>query len=118
MNSLKNDYQKTYTFKERNEEAIRILKKYPNKIPIIVQKKDNSLPDLDKKKFLVPLDFTIAQFILTLRKRISLDPSVTMIIFINNKIMSCSELLSSIYINEKNKDGFLYIDYTGENTFG
>ena len=35
--------------------------KHPDRIPVIVDKRagDNSLPDIDKKKFLVPADLTI-----------------------------------------------------------
>ena len=39
-------------------------------IPVIVDKRagDASLPDIDKKKFLVPTDLTIGQFMYVIRK--------------------------------------------------
>ena len=44
--------------------------------------------------------------------------SQTLFFTINGKMISSSQLLLEIYDNEKDKDGFLYITYTSENTFG
>ena len=69
-------------------------------------------------KFLVPKDMSIGQFIYVIRKRIQLDSTQTLFITINNKLPSSCHLLSQIYDNDKDDDGFLYIIYTNENTFG
>ena len=37
---------------------------------------------------------------------------------VNGNIPSVTELISSIYEREHDQDGFLYIDYSQENTFG
>ena len=42
----------------------------------------------------------------------------TVSIFINNIIPPQHELVSTIYDEHKDNDGFLYITYSGENTFG
>ena len=52
------------------------------------------------------------------RKRITIPPEVSIYLFIGNKIGCSSELISSIYEREKDEDGFLYVKYSGENTFG
>ena len=39
-------------------------------------------------------------------------------IFINDKLCPTSALLSQIYEENKDEDGFLYIKYDGESTFG
>ena len=47
----------------------RIRGKYPDRIPVICEKNEKSnVPDIDKKKFLVPGDLTVAHFILVIRK--------------------------------------------------
>ena len=58
------------------------------------------------------------QFIYVVRKSIQLDPSQALFITINNKLVTGSKQMGEIYEEYKNKDGFLYVVYTSENTFG
>ena len=60
----------------------------------------------------------IREFIYIIRKRIKLDKSKAMFVTINNKMFTSNDMLSKIYKNEKNSNGFLYITYSTENTFG
>ena len=52
------------------------------------------------------------------RKRIKLSPEKAIFIFINNILPPTAALLSSVYEEQKDEDGFLYVQYSGENTFG
>ena len=56
---------KNKSLEERIEESTNVLKKYPNRIPVIVEKSDKckELQDIDKNKYLVPDDLTFGQFI-------------------------------------------------------
>ena len=59
-------------FAMRKEEAARILTKYPDRIPIIIERSQHcskDIPVVDKKKYLVPCDLTIGEFMYVLRKR-------------------------------------------------
>ena len=99
----------------------QLIKKYPDRIPIICERSNvsnNDCPIIDKNKFLVPFDFTFGQFLLIIRKRMKLPPEKAIFLFINNKIHNSSQLISSIYDNNKSENGFLYVTYTSENTFG
>ena len=70
---------------KRQAEAQRIRSKYPDRIPVICEKADRSdIPDIDKKKYLVPSDLTVGQFVYVIRKRIKLSPEKAIFIFINN----------------------------------
>ena len=53
------------TFEKRKSECDRILKKHPERIPVIVCKdcKEGTLPDIDKQKYLVPKELTLGQFV-------------------------------------------------------
>ena len=43
----------------RREESQKIRRKYPDRIPVVVEKvSTSSIPDIDKRKFLVPSDLT------------------------------------------------------------
>jgi GABA(A) receptor-associated protein len=115
------DFKLKNNFKERCDESTRVLLKYPDRIPIICErttKLNLNLPYIDKNKYLVSPNITIGQFIYIIRKRIKINETQTLYFFINNTIPSSNQLLYQIYTIHKNKDGFLYITYTLENTFG
>ena len=113
------DYKKSNTFEERLTESNRIIEKYPDRLPIIVEKSKNSkLNDIDKNKFLVPSDMVLTQFIYIIRKRIKLNSSEALFFFIENNVPVQSSTIMELYNIHKDKDGFLYIIYNSENTFG
>lgn len=114
------DFKSQHSFEDRIEESTRIIAKYPDRRPIICEKLKNQrdLPDIDKKKYLVPFDLTIGQFIYVIRKRIQIRPEEGIFLFINNQIVTGSSIIGYIYENSKDPDGFLYIQYAKENTFG
>uniref|UniRef100_A0A6C0EJE2 Autophagy-related protein n=1 Tax=viral metagenome TaxID=1070528 RepID=A0A6C0EJE2_9ZZZZ len=113
-------FQATHPFQERKKEAGRILAKYPDRVPVIIEKheKVGEIPELDKSKFLVPGDMTVGQFVYVIRKRIKLGPEQAIFMFVNNMLPATSSLLSTLYHEHKSDDGFLYCAYTGEPTFG
>ena len=113
-------FRERYSFQQRQTECINILKKYPDKIPIICEKNYNITdnPNINKNKYLVSDNLTIGQFLYVLRKRISIDPNQALYLYINNNIPSINKNLKEIYYFNKNEDGFLYITYQFETTFG
>ena len=104
---------------QRAFESSRIRAKYPDRIPVIVEKSPKSdVPELDKKKYLVPSDLTVGQFVYVIRKRVKLSAEKAIFVFVNNALPPTASLMSTIYEENKDEDGFLYIQYSGENTFG
>ena len=48
------NFKVQHSYDKRREEAVRILNKHPGKVPIIVEKADNTdAPEIDKQKWLV-----------------------------------------------------------------
>lgn len=117
---MSNEYKKNFSFTKRHSEAMRIRQKYPNRLPVYVSKSEKckDVPDLPKKKYLVPIDLTIGQFIFVIRRRIELPPEQAIFLFVNNVLPPTASLISQIYEENADDDGFLYITYSGENTFG
>lgn len=113
------EFKNKYSFKERLESSAKIIIKYPNKIPIVCEKdKSSDLKDLQNNRFLVPSDMTFGQFIYVIRKNLKLSPEKALYLTTNNIMPPTSLILNSLYNEHKNEDGFLYITYYGENTFG
>ena len=74
--------------------------------------------EIDKRKYLVPKDLNINQFTFIIRKRINLDPSQAIFIMIDNTLCPSNTTVGEIYEDKHDKDGFLYVTYSSENTFG
>lgn len=115
----KSSFKQDHPPERRRAEASRIREKYPDRIPVIVEKAERSdIPDIDKKKYLVPADLTVGQFVYVVRKRIRLSPEKAIFIFVKNILPPTAAMMSAIYEEHKDDDGFLYMTYSGENTFG
>lgn len=111
-------FKQKYSLEQRRDEVDRILVKYPARAPIICERHGTNLPILDKTKYLVPLDLSVGQFIYVIRKRLTLAPEKALFLFINNQLPCGADTIGTVYHNHRDTDGFLYINYSGENTFG
>ncbi|GMG98683.1 hypothetical protein Nepgr_000523 [Nepenthes gracilis] len=78
------------------------------------------LSDMAKRSFKLehPRDLTVGQFVYVVRKRIKLSPEKAIFIFVKNFLPPSAAMMSAIYEENKEDDGFLYMTYSGENTFG
>jgi GABA(A) receptor-associated protein len=119
MTARLKSFKEEHPLEKRQAEAARIRDKYPDRIPVIVEKAEKSdIPDIDKKKYLVPADLTVGQFVYVIRKRIKVSPEKAIFMFVKNVLPPTAALMSDVYEDHKDEDGFLYITYSGENTFG
>lgn len=72
-----------------------------------VEKSD--IATIDKKKYLVPSDLTVGQFVYVIRKRIKLSPEKAIFIFVEDVLPPTAALMSSIYDEHKDDDGYATI---------
>jgi GABA(A) receptor-associated protein len=117
------------TLEERKVLSAQLRKKYNNRTPIIINYKNihdintishkfnNQQPHI-RKKFLVPVNITVSQLIVIIRKKIKLKQQEAIFIFVGGIIPPSSENIGVIYNNYANEDGFLYMEVSLENTFG
>ena len=113
--------QENRDVEQRRQNCEKIRKQFPDKIPIICEKDPKSkIRDIDKTKYLVPNDLTVSQFSFMIRKRIEIEKEEAFFLLVNGrKQMTGDETLSEIYDKEKDpEDGFLYICYASELTWG
>ncbi|XP_005748608.2 microtubule-associated protein 1 light chain 3 gamma [Pundamilia nyererei] len=105
----------------RKREVAGIRAKFPNKIPVIIERydKEKYLPPLDKTKFLVPQELTMTQFLTIIRNRMALLPSQAFYLLINNRgLASMSLTMAQVYKQHQDEDGFLYMTYASQEMFG
>ena len=114
-------FKNEYTYEERQKQIKDVLVKHPHRIPIICERHEFSpidCPEIDKKKYLVPMELTVGKFLYVIRNRLKILPNKSIFLFIDGLMPSTSALLYYYYTNYRDNDGFLYINYTFENVFG
>ena len=113
-------FQSDHSYAERAAESARILQKYPSRKPIVVEAASGAdVPPIDKHKYLVPTDITCGQFLYIIRKRIQLEAERALFLYTEGNLLPPSSMLiGTLYTNLRNQDGFLYLCYTTENSFG
>ncbi|KAH7678550.1 Autophagy protein Atg8 ubiquitin-like protein [Dioscorea alata] len=112
-------FKEEFSFEERFAESRDIVAKYPDRVPVIAERYSRcDLPQMEKKKFLVPRDMSIGQFIHILSGRLRLTPGKALFVFIKNSLPQTASLMDMVYESYKDEDGFLYMCYSSEKTFG
>ena len=120
-NSKLKSFKQRRSFASRKDEVASIRTKFPNKVPVIVERyhREKDLPILDKTKFLVPEELTLSQFATIIRNRMGLSSTQAFYLLVNNKSMaSMATTMSQIYEQEQDDDGFLYMVYASQEFFG
>jgi GABA(A) receptor-associated protein len=105
---------------EKKQREVHILtSRYPSKLAVIVHTKNKQAPLLKKCKFLVDRQITISEFMHIIRKYMDLQQNESIFLFTeSNTIPPSSSNFDVLYKEHKNQDGFLYLEYSVENTFG
>ena len=114
-------YKLEHTLEERQNESSRILREYPNRMPIICEKAPNSdLPNIKKTKYLVPSDMTVAQFHFLIRRNLDLNEASSLFLITPKGItLTGDKTIMEVYnINRDKQDHFLYLYYASELTWG
>jgi GABA(A) receptor-associated protein len=115
---FEHSFKDKYSFERRKHDSETVLAKYPNRVPVIIERFGEDVPNIDRSKYLVPDDLSMANFMYVIRKRIKLEPEKAIYLFVNGKVLAGMETMNSIYDKHRNEDGFLYMTYSGESTFG
>ena len=113
------DYKRTTSIEQRRISCQRARKMYPDRVPVVLERGSTECPTLDRFKFLIPTDMTVAQFQHVVRFRLRMDKEHALLLFINNTVPMCSERMGILYDRSHDgEDGFLYMRYDKERAFG
>lgn len=103
---------------DRLHESALVLTKYPDRVPVIIDTTNDELR-INKNKFVIPDTLSVSELIYVIRKRINIDSSKAIFIFLENyELLSGNCKIRDLYHKNKSNDGFLYLVYEPENVFG
>jgi GABA(A) receptor-associated protein len=116
-------FKNEHTLEQRLEEYQRVINKYADRIPVIIEQFPNFYEkcffSLEKNKYLIPIDFTIGQFMFLIRKQMKVDSLYVIYLLINDTIPSVSSSFGNLHKQYLDaEDGFLYIVMKNELTLG
>ena len=98
-------------FEERVEESAKVRERFPDRLPVICERATNrgssSTPELDKSRFLVPQDLTLAQLVYVIRRRLTLPTDQALFLYCGNQLPPTTLLLRELYSLYREPDGFL-----------
>ena len=92
-----------------------------NFIPIFLSKnsKEKNLPNILRNKYLIEKNLTFKELLNKIIIKLNLNPSQSIYLYVNNKILNINDKISPIYEHYKNNDDFfLYVEYTSMGSFG
>ena len=108
------------TTAERAAEYQRIRVRYPDLVPIIVERGATTAPRIDREKFLVPPTLVGAQLLYVVRRRLRTFGVQSLFLFTDgNQVVPAQTDVRSLHARHKSaEDGFLYLRYASEDAFG
>ncbi len=116
------NHKKIYSQEERVQKSSKLIHKYPERVPVIIQKNMNQpeLADIEFHKYLIPKTLLMSEFVCLIRKKIALDSKGALFFFVSEKniLVPNTFTMDQIYQEHQDADGFLYFQYMTENTFG
>lgn len=121
-------FKEQFSLEERKKQANRIKQKYADRIPVIAEKYHKAnLPDIEKKKYLLPDDLTVNQFQYVIRQRVRLASDQALFTFIMQEkkpgqakpiLPAVTRTMGDIYKECRDEDGFLYMIYSNDQVYG
>lgn len=115
---LESKFKNDNSFEKRVAISKTIIERHPNKVPVFVSPTSDKEPSIENNKYIIPSHYTMQQLKVHFMSQIKAYDYEAITFMVNGKMISSSQLLSQIYQNDKDVDGFLYIKYCKESVFG
>ncbi|EAY08620.1 Microtubule-associated protein, putative [Trichomonas vaginalis G3] len=105
---------------DRSNNIMTMLNKYPDHIPVIVERDPHctTLPDIKNKKFFVTKTLSVGNFVYCVRNRLDINEKDAIFLFVDNTLPNPSDNLGAIYEKHKSEDQMLHCTYSSDSAYG
>lgn len=111
-------YKCQKSLSQRISESHQMMSRYPDRTPIIVERRSKSIQLIDKRKFMAPHTLLMNQMNFVIRRRLNMPPEHALFVFVGETLIPMNKMVKQVYDEHADEDGFLYLTYDFENTFG
>ena len=112
-------YKTARSFSERCAESRQMCHRYSDRVPVIIEPRGVGTPSIDKRKYMAPKDLLASQLLYVVRRRLNMRSDQALFFFLEDRtLVPSSSSVHEIYSRHADDDGFLYMTYSLENTFG
>ena len=116
-------FKERFTYQDRQKKFSKFKEIYPKRVPVVLQPEQkhnssSSLKPMKKNFYLFGEDVSVCKVLQFIRSEIKIGNETAVWLFVNGIMPQMTSTLNSLYENNKDSDGFLYIVYCGELTFG
>lgn len=120
INRSNKSYRETKDLATRKAEYDKIMKLFPGKVPIILERysKETELPLLDKPRILVSEDTSISSILMFIRKRLQIKDTQSIYLVVDNIMVTPTTAIFELSHYNQSDDGFVYLTYASQNVFG
>ena len=110
-------YADRYPLEARVAAVRRAETRRPDRVAAVIES-DGQLPAMPNDKFLLPMDLTGAQLSYIIRRRLTLQKESALFLLCDGRLVAASTTMRELRARHASADGFVYIEYTAENSFG
>ncbi|KAH0614255.1 uncharacterized protein H6S33_006141 [Morchella sextelata] len=111
-------FKDDYNFTIRQEKYMAIMKKYPKCVPIVCESGSRGLHHMCRREFSVERTQTLAGVMWRIRRDAKVSETEALFVMVDGVVQPSSVEMGVLYDWAKDEDGWLYITYVKENTFG
>tara|TARA_B110001452_G_C15214914_1_gene421365 strand:+ start:616 stop:960 length:345 start_codon:yes stop_codon:yes gene_type:complete len=111
-------FRQRLTEDQRKDEFSCVSNRLHRFIPVILERGSKDVPQIERERYLVPIDLTMAQLSFVVRKRLQMQAGDALFLMVNKTLCTSTATIGRMYDAHRDTDGFLYVTYTMENTFG
>lgn len=115
------NFKGSHNIHERLQMSLVARKTRPKHVPIILERFPRSgmaYPQHGQHICLVPGHITMGQFQARLRRSLKMDSNWALFVMVGGVLAPTSQCLGALYAELAESDGFLYVSYVEESTFG
>lgn len=76
------------------------------------------MPSMPWREFTLPSYVTVASLLKMIRFRLKLGPAEALFVFFKGALVPTGAEMGSLFEEHRDEDGWMYVTYASENTFG